>query len=178
MSTILGAWCGLAANLECMSEMFCTRIAGNIQDAKKSPSHHRTTLSGYVFATKAHIDNRQKLVKKQYIPHMSLRYGELRPTNGWDLLASLGHPSKFQQVSHLDSVTARCCSSGRQPKLRRWTERATYIRQDGHHVGHWPTFLVLSIFLWSPCGIWQTIIHCVPKKKLDLLTHGGNFIKS
>jgi len=26
--------------------------------------------------------------------------------------------------------------------LRRWTEGATYIRQGGHHVGHWPTFLV------------------------------------
>jgi len=25
--------------------------------------------------------------------------------------------------------------------LRRWTEGATYIRQGGHHVGHWPTFL-------------------------------------
>jgi len=24
--------------------------------------------------------------------------------------------------------------------LRRWTEGATYIRQGGHHVGHWPTF--------------------------------------
>ena len=24
--------------------------------------------------------------------------------------------------------------------LRRWTEGATYIRQGGHHVTHWPTF--------------------------------------
>ena len=47
---------------------------------KKSPSaHHRTTLSGYIFATKAHIDNRKKLVKQQYLPHMSLQYGELLP---------------------------------------------------------------------------------------------------
>jgi len=28
-------------------------------------------------------------------------------------------------------------------KLRRWTEGATCIRQGGHHVGHWPTFLVV-----------------------------------
>jgi len=29
--------------------------------AKKSPSaHHRTTLSGYIFATKALVDNRKK----------------------------------------------------------------------------------------------------------------------
>jgi len=27
--------------------------------------------------------------------------------------------------------------------LRRWTEGVTYVRQGGHHVGHWPTFLVL-----------------------------------
>jgi len=26
--------------------------------------------------------------------------------------------------------------------LRRGTEGANYIRQGGHHVGHWPTFLV------------------------------------
>jgi len=32
-----------------------------IRDAKESPSlHHRTTLSGYIFATKVHIDNRKK----------------------------------------------------------------------------------------------------------------------
>ena len=39
----------------------------------------------------------------------------LRPTNGWDLLPSLGHPCKFQRVSRLSSVTARHSSSGRQP---------------------------------------------------------------
>ena len=39
---------------------------------KKSPyGRHRTTLSGYVFATKARIDNRKKLVKQQYVLHMS-----------------------------------------------------------------------------------------------------------
>jgi len=28
--------------------------------------------------------------------------------------------------------------------LRRGTEGATYMRQGGHHIGHWPTFLVDS----------------------------------
>jgi len=47
------------------------RLAGNT-GRKKSPSaHHRTTLSGYLFATKARIDNRKKLVKQQYLSHMS-----------------------------------------------------------------------------------------------------------
>ena len=38
---------------------------------------------------------------------MSLQYSELRPTSGWDHFVSLGHPSKFQRVSSLGSVTAR-----------------------------------------------------------------------
>ena len=37
--------------------------------------------------------------------------------SGWDPLASLGHPCKFQRVSHLGSVTARQSSSGRQPNF-------------------------------------------------------------
>jgi len=48
------------ANLECRSEMHCTRLAANT-GRKKSPfRHHRTTLSGHIFATKACIDNRKK----------------------------------------------------------------------------------------------------------------------
>jgi len=40
--------------------MYCTRLAENA-GLKNSPSvHHRATLSGYIFATKAYIDNRKK----------------------------------------------------------------------------------------------------------------------
>jgi len=46
--------------------------------AKNSPSgHHRTTLSGYIFATKVCIISWKKLDKQQYLPHVSLQYGEL-----------------------------------------------------------------------------------------------------
>jgi len=45
-----------------MSEMCYTRLAGNT-GRKNSPSaHHRTTLSGYIFATEVHIDNRKNLL--------------------------------------------------------------------------------------------------------------------
>jgi len=75
---------------------------------KKSRSaHHCTTLSVYIFATKAPIDNRKKLVKQQYVLQMSPQYGELRPTSGWDRFVTLGHPTTFQLVSRLGSVTAR-----------------------------------------------------------------------
>jgi len=46
--------------------------------AKKSQSgHHRTTLLGYIFTTKAHIDSWKKVVKQQYLLHMFPQYGEL-----------------------------------------------------------------------------------------------------
>jgi len=48
------------------------------QKVVKKSGHYRTTLSGYIFATKAHIDNR-KNVKQQYLLHMFPQYGELRP---------------------------------------------------------------------------------------------------
>jgi len=41
---------------------------GRKKSSKKSPSaHHRTTLSGYIFATKARIDNRKKLVNGPFV---------------------------------------------------------------------------------------------------------------
>jgi len=39
--------------------------------------------------------------------------GELRPFNGWDRFGSLGHPIKFEQVSHFGSVTARHWASAK-----------------------------------------------------------------
>jgi len=63
-------WRGSSANLECRYEMCCARLTGNA-GPKKSPSgHHSTNLSGYIFATKARIDNRKKPVKQQCLPHM------------------------------------------------------------------------------------------------------------
>jgi len=41
----------------------------------------------------------------------------VKPTSGWDQSGSLGHPCKFQRVSHLGSVTARHSSIGRQPNF-------------------------------------------------------------
>jgi len=44
---------------------------------QKSPSgHHCTTLSGYIFATKARIDNRKKIL-------LSINMSSTRPTIWW-----------------------------------------------------------------------------------------------
>ena len=66
----------VSANLECRSEMCCTRLAANTGRKKVAKNrhlhgHHRTNLSDYIFANKACIDNRKKLVKQQYLLHMS-----------------------------------------------------------------------------------------------------------
>jgi len=121
---------------------------------QRSPSlHHRTTLSGYIFATKARIDNRKKLVKHQYVLHMSAQYGELRPTSGRDPWGSWRHPCKFQQVSHLGSVIARhlvvgvklCGVEQRVPPM---FGRATITLGIGPH-SSWLSFCILwAIYLW------------------------------
>ena len=107
-------WCGLSANFRCRSETCCTGLAANT-GRKKSPSgHHRTTSSGYIFATKARIDNRKKIVKQQYLLHMFPQYGELGPVaaemspvvwgtpanfNGFGVLAALLHGTPVLGVS-------------------------------------------------------------------------------
>jgi len=94
-------WRGLRANLECGSEMCCTRLAGNTRRKNDTKCRHLRTIEqvcGAISSQLRHIDNRKKIVKQQYILHMSSQYGEFRPTSGSDLLASLGHPSKFQRL--------------------------------------------------------------------------------
>jgi len=88
----------------------------NTKNGQKSPSgHHRTTLSGYVFATKARIDNRKKNLLSSNIssrcPHNMVNFGllvaEIDPVvwgtpanfNGFRVLAALLHGSQVVSVS-------------------------------------------------------------------------------
>jgi len=101
--------------------MCCTRLAGNTgrEMMQRSPSaHHRTTLSGYIFATKARIDNGKNLLNRNISPY-ALQYGELWLTSGWDRFVNLGHPRKFQQVSCLGLVTAATSFTEGQPNFAR-----------------------------------------------------------
>jgi len=84
--------------------------------AKKSPSgHHRTTLSGYIFATKAHIDNQKKNLLSNNIssrcPHNMVNFvsltADIGPVvwgipanfNGFRVLAALLHGTPAVDVS-------------------------------------------------------------------------------
>jgi len=65
--------------------------------AKNSPSvHHRTTLLGYILATKAHIDNQEKNLLSSNIsstcPHNMVNFGPLAAEIG---LVLWGTPANF-----------------------------------------------------------------------------------
>jgi len=167
-------WCGLCSNLGCRSETCCTRLAENTRCkkiAKNSASgHHHTTLSGSVFATKTCIDNQKKLVKQQYLPLMSLQYGE--PTSGWDLLVSLGYPSKFQRVSRLvlAALLHGIVVVGVSQTLQHWTDGATLFGRVAITLGIGPhSSLVLgccllecSNFSWANySSLWESSVMAV-----------------
>jgi len=110
--------------------MCFTRLAENTgcKSRQKSPSgHHRTTLSklsGYIFATKAHIDNRKKNLLSSNVSsrcsHNMVNFGPLTAEissgvwgipanfNGFRILAALLHSTQVVSVSET---------------LRRWTGR-------------------------------------------------------
>ena len=111
------------ANLECRSEMCCTQLAARwkCRMQKLAKNRHLGTIAQIcwaIFLQLRHVLTiGKKLVKQQHLLHMLPQYGELQPTNGWDLFGSLGHPSYFQRLPRLDSVTARQSSSERQPNF-------------------------------------------------------------
>jgi len=78
---------------------------------QKLPSaHHRRTLSGSIFAAKACIDNRKKLVKQQYLPicpHNMVIVGPLTPEIDWRVW---GTPANFDGFHVLASLLQRCRS--------------------------------------------------------------------
>jgi len=88
---------------------------------------------------------RKKLVKQQYLLHMFSQYGERWPTNGW------GTQAHFNGFRVLAALLHGTVVIGVSETLRCWTEGATYIRQGGHHVGHWPIFLVSWCMLMFSC---------------------------
>ena len=144
-----------SANLECRSEMWCTAYGSlEMQDTKKSAKIcHQRTIAQLCWALSLQLRHiliiGKKLVKQQCLPHMSSQYGELPPTNGWELLASLGHPNKFQWVSHLGSITAWHSSSGRQPNFE-VLNRGCYL-----YLGGWPSCWTLAHIL---VAVWKKTV--------------------
>jgi len=52
----------------------------------RTSGHYRTILSGYIFTTKARIDNREKLLSSNMFstcPHSMVSFGLLAAETGW-----------------------------------------------------------------------------------------------
>ena len=125
--------------------MCCMRLAGNT-GRKKSPfCHHRTTLSGYIFGTKAYIDNRKKNLlnsnTSSTCPDNMVNFGLLTAEICWRVW---GTPANFNGFRVLAALLHGTLVVDVSQTLRHWTEGASYILQGGHHVRHWPTFPVTN----------------------------------
>ena len=103
---------------------------------QKSPSgHHRTTLTGYIFATKAHIDNRKKNLLSSNIssrcPHNMVNFGLLAAEISWRVW---GTPINFNGCCVLAALLQR--------------RRSTKVNQTLHYV--WPSpGLVRHIYIFG-----------------------------
>jgi len=111
--------------------MCCTwlaEITGRNNYAKKSPSgHHRTILSGYIFATNAHINNRKNLLNRNIsptcpCPHNMTNFGLLAAEIG---LGVLGNPPP--RISTGFAPCLRLCSDVAH---RRPTKLCTMFRRS------------------------------------------------
>ena len=103
--------------------MCCAGLAANTGRKKWPKIRHLRTIAQLclaIFSQLRHVSTiGKKHVKQQYLAHMSLQFGELRPAAEifslvWGTLATY-----FQRVSRLGSVTAPHSSrpSGRQPNF-------------------------------------------------------------
>jgi len=88
--------------------------------AKNLPSgHHRTNLSGYIFATKAHIDNRKNLLNSNVsprCPHNMVNFGSLAAEIGWRVW---GTPANFNLFRVLAALLHDTLVVGVSKTLRR-----------------------------------------------------------
>ena len=121
--------------------MRCTRLAANT-GRKQSPSrHHRTTLSGHIFATKARIDNRKKnwlsSNTSSICPDNMVNFGPLTAEIGSGVW---GAPTNFNGFCVLAALTyCTASSSGRQPNfaaLNRGRHLCSAGRPSGWALAH------------------------------------------
>jgi len=68
--------CGLSADLECRSEMWCMRFSENTGCKNYAKNCHLHTITQLC---RVFLHNWKKLVKQQYFLHMSSQYGEHGP---------------------------------------------------------------------------------------------------
>jgi len=113
---------------------------------KRRENHHLGTIAQLCRAISLQLRHvstiGKKIVKQQYLlhmPHNMANFSPLTAEIGWPVR---GTPANFHGFRVLTALLHGTPVVGVSQTFRHWTEGATYIRQDDHHVGHWPTFLV------------------------------------
>ena len=138
-----------------------------MQDAKNrqkvaicAPSYNFVAL---YLATKACIDNRKKnLLSSNTFFTCSGNMVNFGPLTAEIDPVVCGTPANFNGFCILTALLHGSQVLGVNQTLRRSTEGATYIWQGGHHVGHWPTFLVCFCFpplLFCPAFFIPAFLH-------------------
>jgi len=156
-------WYGLSVNLECRSEMCCTRLVEKT-GRNNSPSKHLcTTSSGYIFATKVCVENRNKKTVISNIsftcPHV-VNFGPLAAEISWQVW---GTPANFNGFRVLASLLHQRCS--------------TEVNQNWHDV--WPSpglvhYIHFLGLLSEFCQVQNSLcIQDLHSPSLAVLLHGS-----
>jgi len=149
----------MSANLECRSETCYALLAANTGRKKSPKSRHLGTISQLCRAISSqlrHVSTIRKNLLSSNIcrvlhcivwieinnmsctcSHNMVNFGPLAAGICWRVW---GTPENFNGFRVLAALLHGIPVLGVSQTLRRWTEGATYIRQGGHHVGHWPHF--------------------------------------
>jgi len=100
--------------------MCCKRLAGNTGRKKLPSPHHRTTLSGYIFATKACIDNQKKNLlnsnTSSRCPDNTVNFSLIAAETG---LPVWGTPANFSGLRILAALLHDTLVTGVSQTLRR-----------------------------------------------------------
>ena len=105
--------------------------------------HHRTTVSGYIFLTKACIDNRKNLLNSSTsstYPDNMVNFSPLTAQIRWRVWSTPANFNGFRVLAALLHGTL-VVGVSRTAALNRGT---ICIRQG---VGHWPTFLLRCVII-------------------------------
>jgi len=128
--------------------MCCAWLAGNAGPKKSpkiaiwAPSNNCRAISSQLRHVSTIGKNLLNSNMSPTRPHNMVNFSLLAAEICWQVW---GTPANFNGFRILTALLHGILVVGVSQTLWRWTEGATYIRQGGHHVGHWPTFLVFVV---------------------------------
>jgi len=107
-----------------------------IQDAKITKNRHLGAIVQLCRAIYSQLNLSTSNISST-CPHNMVIFGQLAAEICWRVW---GNPANLNGFRVLAVLLHGTVVVGVSQTLRHWTQDATYIRQGGHHVGHWPTF--------------------------------------